>query len=243
MTLTRSLFLAASILSLQAHAASTNLVTNGDFELNGGASQIVAGYSYVTGWTSGKPVDSVVALNFVIDKNADTTGFSSPYRQFWPWGPGKGVANGFTGSHNGGYFIGNDGSAWVAPLYQQIDGLTAGKQYAISFEWAQSQLSEEAGATTSGWSVSLGSQTLSTGVLPLASRGFSGWKNFSGVFTATGVSETLSFLAVGSPYGLPPFALLDGVSLTAVPEPGTLALMLGGFGIVGAMVKRSRRAA
>ena len=47
---------------------------------------------------------------------------------------------------------------------------------------------------------------------------FSGWMTESFKFTANSTSELLSFLAVGTPSGnVPPFALLDGVSLTAVP--------------------------
>jgi hypothetical protein len=61
-------------------------------------------------------------------------------------------------------------------------------------------------------------------------------------FTANATSEALSFLAVGSPAAnLPPFALLDGVSLTAVPEPSTWAMMLAGFGGLGFAAFRRRR--
>jgi hypothetical protein len=61
-------------------------------------------------------------------------------------------------------------------------------------------------------------------------------------FTANSTSELLSFLAVGTPSGnLPPFALLDGVSLTAVPEPSNWAMMLAGFGGLGFAAVRRRR--
>jgi hypothetical protein len=35
--------------------------------------------------------------------------------------------------------------------------------------------------------------------------------------------------------------VLDGVSLTAVPEPTTWAMMLLGFGGIGAMIRRRRQ--
>ncbi len=60
-------------------------------------------------------------------------------------------------------------------------------------------------------------------------------------FTADNTSDVLSFLAVGTPNGEPPFSLLDGVSVQAAPEPGTLLLMLGGLGLVGLGVVRSKR--
>ncbi len=63
-------------------------------------------------------------------------------------------------------------------------------------------------------------------------------------FTANSPTELLSFLAVGTPAAnLPPFALLDGVSLTAVPEPSTWAMMLVGFGGLGYAALRRRRTA
>jgi hypothetical protein len=43
----------------------------------------------------------------------------------------------------------------------------------------------------------------------------------------------LSFLAVGTPAGLPPFSLLDGVTMTAaVPEPATWGMLAAGLGLV-----------
>jgi hypothetical protein len=192
-----------------------------------------------------------VAFNFIVDASADSFGFPSVNSpgagtNIFLWGPGHGVNNGFTGSGNGGYFLGGDAGYATGAVSQTISGLTAGKQYAISFEWAQSQFTDQNGATTTGWDVSFGSETLSTGAAPLPGQGFSGWKNFAGTFTASTASQTLSFLAIGGPYGLPPFVLLDGVKLievTTVPEPGTLALMGAGFGLVGVMVKRRQRAA
>jgi len=57
-------------------------------------------------------------------------------------------------------------------------------------------------------------------------------------FTAHTSTQVLSFLSVGT--GDPPLVFLDGVNLSAVPEPGTFALMLAG----GAMLawRRSRAA-
>ena len=66
------------------------------------------------------------------------------------------------------------------------------------------------------------------------------WKQYSYSFTATGSSSTLSFAAGDSgPFG----AALDNVSVTgAVPEPAQWALMIGGFGLVGAASRRRRLA-
>jgi hypothetical protein len=81
-----------------------------------------------------------------------------------------------------------------------------------------------------------------TNTTPGAPGSFSGWMLETLDFTATQTSETLSFLAVGAPAAnLPPFALLDDVSLTAVPEPSTWAMMLVGFCGLGYAAYRRRR--
>ena len=61
-------------------------------------------------------------------------------------------------------------------------------------------------------------------------------------FTPTATTQTLTFLSIGTPDGLPPMAALDGVSLT-VPEPATWAMMLLGFGGMGATLRRRRAVA
>jgi len=74
---------------------------------------------------------------------------------------------------------------------------------------------------TEQWQVTLGSETLFTPVEDNVSHGFSGWLFETMGFTAASSSEPLSFLSVGTPNGVPPFALLDGVTLSqsTAPEP------------------------
>ncbi len=247
--------LVAAILVTMATAtsayASTNLVTNGGFEINGGNGQLGGGVSYATGWTSGTPTDAAIAFNFILDSNAAKIGFpsvNSPAAgtNIFVWGPdghAGGSANGFTGSPDGGYFLGGDGAYATAAISQTISGLTAGTDYTLSFDWAQSQFNDAVGGTTSGWNVTFGSETGTTGTPSLASQGFSGWTNFTQIFTATSDSQVLSFLAVGTPSGLPPFALLDGVRLEVpfapVPVPAALPLMASG--LIGLFGLRRRK--
>lgn len=70
------------------------------------------------------------------------------------------------------------------------------------------------------------------------SRAAMGWQSFTYNFTATGISTTLSFASgAQSAYG----PALDGVSVTAVPEPAGWALLIAGFGLVGGQIRRRRR--
>lgn len=67
-----------------------------------------------------------------------------------------------------------------------------------------------------------------------------GWTAFTYGFTATGGSTTLSFASTtAGSYG----PALDGVSVSAVPEPATWAMMIGGFGLVGGTLRRRRAVA
>lgn len=128
------------------------------------------------------------------------------------------------------------------PLTQSIGGLTVGAKYKLTFDWAAAQYADRSGKTTEKLQVSFGGDTVTTDTVSNASHGATPWLTPSFTFTAGSKSEVLSFLSIGTPAGLPPVALLDGVSLTAVPEPATWAFMLVGFGGLGAMIRRRRSA-
>ncbi len=176
--------------------------------------------------------------------------FSSPQTLYAYWSPesSPASANGFTLSPNGGNFIGEDGDPtyYVGPVEQMITGLTAGKKYDLGFYWAAAQ---EAGYGVPGmgiedqWSASLGSETQTTAYAQAPYAGFSGWMHQDFIFTATGPDELLSFLANGGPPNEPPFALLDGVTLNAIPEPAEWVMMLIGFGALGVVARLRRRVA
>lgn len=174
---------------------------------------------------------------------------SSPQTLYAYWGPelSPAIANGLTISPNGGNFIGEDGDPTYSPgpVQQTISGLTVGQEYDLGFYWAAAQ---ESGygtgvGTEDQWSVTFGSDTQTTALVQIPYQGFSGWMYQNFTFTATSSSELLSFLAIGGPPNEPPFALLDGVSLTAVPEPAEWVMMLIGFGALGVVARLRRKAA
>ena len=229
--------------SVLATAALTAVGHADPVLVNGGFEQTFLPYSSqygpgafqaVTGWTSG-------GYNFVyLPGTADTSGAIGAYGIIKLWGPGDGSNNGFTGSPDGGNFLALDGAFSVGPVAQTVTGLTPGEAATVSFYFAGAQQAGFFGPTTDSLAVSLGSETFSTPTLSNASQGFTGWQSESFTFTPTSSTEVLSFLATGTPGGVPPMSLLDGVSVTQgspVPEPSSLALLATGFAGVSGLVR------
>ncbi len=222
--------------------AAPNLVVNGDFEQasTGTATQLarpgVSGAT-LTGWTNN-------GYNFFFTPgSADTTGSYSPEfsNSLKLWGPNNGGATGNAlpaVSPTGGNFVGADGAYGTGSITQSIAGLTVGAVYQLTFNWAAGQQAGFTGDTTESWGVTFGAQTYNTATVSTPSKGFTPWRQETVYFTASAATQVLSFLAAGSPSGVPPFSLLDGVSLVAAPEPATWAVMMIGLGAVIVLMRR-----
>lgn len=225
---------------------AANLIINGDFELTTLAGSYEFGDNYsdnqVTGWET-------QGYNFIFAPGtADTTGSVGAYGTLNLWGPGNGAANGLTAtSPTGGNFLAADGAltGLTLPITQTVTGLTVGASYELSFWWAAAQQFGYNGDTTENWTASFGSESYTTATVANANHAFTPWRQTSFTFTPTSNTQVLSFLATGTPEGQPPFSLLDGVSLqrmtVTVPEPATWAMMIIGFGFVGAAMRGRRK--
>ncbi|MGH8155713.1 MAG: hypothetical protein ACREP0_10860, partial [Rhodanobacteraceae bacterium] len=130
-----------------------------------------------------------------------------------------------------------------ASISQTVGGLVAGKQYKVGFYWGNTQLQNRTGTTTEQLQVSLGSQSFSTPISTVLTHAWSGWFYQTFTFTAgsSAGSDLLSFLSIGTPNSLPPFALLAGVTMYAVPEPPVLAMFGGGLLGLGLLTLYTRR--
>jgi len=143
-------------------------------------------------------------------------------------------------------------------ISQTIKGLVAGDKYNVTFFTASGQQSPVEGPTETQLAVSLcgqgqsapgpgttiqnagfnGDCTFFTGARANPSHGFQAWEKVVLTFTASSASETLNFLAIGSPVSgpgltsLPPVVLLDGISVNVVPEPTTWSLIGIGFAAI-----------
>jgi len=232
----------AALTAAAPAVAAPNLVQNGGFE----TTTLTHSSSFATYFTGSNAVANWTTNGYNLlffPGSATTTGGDTEYGagNVKLHGPANGTANGFADSPSGGNFVAADGAFYVSPIQQMLTGLVVGKRYTVGFDWAAGQQLGFDGPTSEQWQVSLGGQTQATAVWSNPSHGFKPWSHEAFTYTATATTELLSFLAVGTPSGRPPFSLLDGVSTAAVPEPAAWALMLGGLGLVGGALRARRR--
>ncbi|HEX4505028.1 MAG TPA: DUF642 domain-containing protein [Alphaproteobacteria bacterium] len=209
-------------------------MTNGSFEQTSLSTSGFLTDHDVTGWTT------TSGYTFEVFQGTETTNIGNGVT-FYGGTTSHGHTT-FPSNPDGFRYIASDGAYETGAITQTINGLEVGAQYQLTFSQAGAQQTGYSGSTTDQWQVSLGGDTQYSDLIRNGSHKFSGWEAQTMTFTATSTSEILSFLAMGTPDGEPPFSLLDDVALEeiapappppAAPEPSTLAVMI--VGLLGAI--------
>ena len=227
----KSLLFATALIgaTLLPAAANANLLVNASFEagpaLNG---QGFARGLLPTGWSSVTGIET-----------PDILGAS--YNQ-----TGAGFAQ-LLGSQDGSRYLDMNGANPTGALFQDVSGLAAGSVLTLSF-WAGQWAQNSSGTLTATLidavtSATLGSTTLNFAYAPNATS--SAWTQYTltGVVGASGTVRVRfdgnsGSSARGAP-GLDNVVLLAAAAPGGVPEPATWAMMLLGFGALGAVLRRT----
>src|ERR1035437_9663465 len=208
-----------AIALLGASPAMANIVTNGSFE---DLTRFpLANYAWgmssaLTGWTQGNgdQFEIQVAKNFLT--------------------PATGYYNSFNVAYDGAHYLELNANR-LGEISQFLDTI-AGQYYRLTFGY--SGRSDSGYGNDSMADVYWGGVKVNPTILDEAPN--SGWQTFNYTLTATGNSTELRFVSLGptsrSSYG----SLLDGISVNAIPEPETFALMLAGLGLLGFATHRQK---
>ena len=199
---------------------------------------------------------SIVNGSFEAQTNYGTSGDGSIDFTFYPdgWTPlvagGEGLQSwGNAPSPDGGKYWGTQyliASVWnghtmfdAGGLSQTVNGLTVGQTYQISFyTMANPAYNKNVPAY---WAVTFGGSTANGTTVTASTPGT--WSQDKLNFVATSSSQTLTFSSVflnAMPGATPEILNLDGISISAVPEPSTWGLMLAGFTALGLCLRRRR---
>ncbi len=207
---------AAGVL-MTSSAMAAPLLINGGFEDLGGASpQGWGGYTFGAGYSPVLPGWSIDSGSVDVTQTGST------------WGPAFEGVNSL------------DINGWDAGQISQTFATTPGKTYKVSFVYSRNAAGAPDPATAD---VSAGGQVVHVSAANDGSFG-SGynmiWKPVSFDFVASGAASTVTLDAtVAGNSGV----FFDDVSVAGVPEPATWAMMMIGFGGMGALLRTRRRTA
>ena len=205
---------AAVVLLFNSHGAHANLVFNGSFETGADPGT----------FTTLNAVDSTTIAGWTV------TGGSVDYiGTYWQ------ASQGFRSLDMDGISQGT--------VAQQTLATVAGQTYRISFDLAGNP---DNGPTVKEIGVTIGDSGLQTFTFDTTgkSHGSMGWITESFLYTATGNSIITFQSLTAGPVGQENFAAfgpaIDNVSVTAVPEASTWAMMILGFLGVGFLAQRRK---
>lgn len=190
-----------------------------------------------TSWAAGP--------NLITNGGFESSSFSGSYTTFaagsadltgWTIGQNSvDLINTYWVPASGNYSLDLSGNA--DGTISQAFATVVGQKYSVSFDMAGNP--DDPSDPTKVMQVGLGGQPLYEFNTQGHSRNNMGWTTQSFSFIASSVSSTLHFASMQeSAYGV----ALDNISVTAVPEPETYAMLLAGLGLMGAVARRRVKA-
>lgn len=242
-----------SAVSLPAQAI--NLVQNGDLVPNQTIQNTYSNTQHRVNISSGTNSSDIPNWTFTAPGNT-TDSWLNAYAVITPTGNAASkageayalnLANGQTvNSPTGGsgWFVQMDGDTeHGARLTQTLTGLTAGKNYQVSFYQAAATVIGGPAfnqPTYNRIAVFFGSDfntyQWADQINMAVSQNVTQWQKQTMTFTASAPTQYLAFLNVGGPVGQPPMALLSSVSLEEVTPPTPVPFETDALPIVGSMI-------
>ncbi len=172
-----------------------------------------------------------VLLNDDSDRWASTNYYQANPANSWSFNAGAMLAVNNANPGDGALLL-NEVPVGAAASHD-LTGLIVGQQYQLSLLLSGDNISGQ----TYGFDAAVGGNSLIhlTGVVGAA--GSNAGSTVAAIFVATASTMTLSLSQFSASAASP---IIDNLSVTAVPEPASWGLMIGGFGFAGAAVRRRR---
>lgn len=190
--------------------------------------------------TSAFGAQAAPAPNLIQNGSFESTVVTSPYTTLTSGLTGWNIVTGNV-DLIGNYWAPSDGNqsldlnGTTAGSISQTFATTSGQKYHISFDLAGNP---DGGDPLKTLLVSISPQVFYSFNTTNQSKVNMGWTTNGFDYIATANTATLYFLSMqNSAYG----PALDNVSVTAVPEPESYAMLLAGLGLMGAIARRRKQ--
>lgn len=217
------------MLGMAMPAAAANMVTNGDF--SAGNAGFTSGYNYIA---PAGPFSLYPEGAYTVDTNA-----ANVHNQ-WASITGVGGSGNYlivNGSTSGSIDVWKSGSITVTPNTNYFFEAYATNTCCYNRTGASSQLTFSiAGNATSATLATFDTANAAVGSWQLLSNVWNSGTNTSVLLTLSNAST----VADGNDFGVDKINF--GTSSVAVPEPGTWAMLIAGFGMVGFAARRRKAA-